>query len=128
MENGMRCRVFATLAAVIAVSVSLAAAQGSAGIAQATKKMSATGTVVSVSSASLVIEGKEQQSLTFAVDSATRILARGALRKLLQPAIGRPGRTITDLLHRGDLVTVSFYLTGAPLRASEVLLVRELRR
>jgi hypothetical protein len=90
MENGMRCRVFATLAAVIAVSVSLAAAQGSARGSEATKKMSATGTVVSVSSASLVIEGKEQRSLTFAVDSATRIFARGAIRKLLQPAIGRP--------------------------------------
>jgi hypothetical protein len=117
--------VFATLAAALAVSVSLGAGQGSADKAPATKKMSATGIVTAVSSTSLVIEGKEQQSITFVVDSKTRLLARGAIVKIRpRPAIGTPGRKITDVLHRGDLVTVSFELTAPPLRASEVRLVR----
>jgi hypothetical protein len=117
--------LFTILAMVLAVSVSLGAAQGSASNAQAAKKMSATGIVTSVSSTSLVIEGKEQQSITFVVDSKTRLLARGAIVKIRpRPAIGGPGLKITDMLHRGDLVTVSFDLTAAPLRASEVRLVR----
>ena len=121
--------VSATLAAVLAVSVSLGAAQGSASNAQAAKKMSATGIVTSVSSTSLVIEGKEQQSITFVVNSKTRLFARGAIVKIRpRPAIGAPGLKITDMLHKGDLVTVSFYLTDAPLRASEVRLVRRFER
>ena len=117
--------VFATLAAVLAVSVSHGAAQGGAGIAQATKKMSATGTVVSVSNASLVIEGREQRSITFTVDSKTRLLARGSTRKIRpRPTIDVAGLKITDFVHKGDLVTVSFYLTGAPLRAIEIRVVR----
>ena len=129
MENVMTRSVFATPAAVILVSVCLSAAQGSAGNAQAAKKMSATGIVTSVSSASLVIEGNEKQSITFAVDSTTRLLARGRTVKIRpHPAIGAPGLKITDVLHVGDLVTVSFYLTGPPLRASEVRVVREFRR
>jgi len=39
-----------------------------------------------------------------------------------------PGPKITDILHRGDLVTVSFYLTGNTLRAREVRLVRQAPR
>ena len=121
--------LFAMLEMVLAVSVSLGAAQGSASNAQAAKKMSATGIVTSVSSTSLVIEGKEQQSITFVVDSKTRLLARGAIWKIRpQPAVGTPGRKITDVLHRGDTVTVTFYLTDAPLRASEVRLVRAAAR
>jgi hypothetical protein len=128
MENVMTRSVFATVAAVLA-SVSLATTQGSAGNAQATKKMSATGIVTSVSSASLVIEGNEKQSITFAVDSTTRLLARGRIVKIRpHPAIGAPGLKITDVLHLGDLVTVSFYLTGPLLRASEVRVIREFRR
>src|SRR6266699_3450928 len=101
MENVMTRSVVAILAAVTVVSVCLSAAQGSARNAQATKKMSATGIVTSVSSASLVIEGKEKQSITFAVDSTTRIFARGRIMKIgSRPAIGAPGLKITDVLHR----------------------------
>jgi hypothetical protein len=121
--------VFATLAAALAVSVSLGAAQGRADNAQASRKMSATGTVTSVSSTTLVIEGKEKQSITFVVDAKTRLLARGATRKIgPRPATGAPGLKITDFLHRGDLVTVSFELTAPPLRASEVRVDRPAAR
>jgi hypothetical protein len=120
--------IFAILAAMLAASVSLAgAAQGSANNTQASKKMSATGIVMSVSSASLVIEGNEKHSITFAVDSTTRILARGRITKI-RPAIGTPGPKITDVLHRGDLITVSFYLTGTALHADEVRVVRQALR
>jgi len=118
--------IFAILVTMLAASVSLTAAR-QAPATQPTKTLSATGIVTSVSNASLVIEGKEKHFITFVVDSTTRILARGRITKI-RPAIGTPGPKITDILHRGDLVTVSFYLTGNTLRAREVRLVRQAPR
>ena len=117
--------IFAILAILLTASASLTAAREAP--TQATKTLSATGIVTSVSNASLVIEGKEKHFITFVVDSTTRILARGRITKI-RPAIGTPGPKITDILHRGDLVTVSFYLTGNTLRAREVRLVRQAPR
>jgi len=124
MENVMTGSIFAILAMMLAASASLTAARAPT---QATKTLSATGIVMSVSNASLVIEGKEKHFITFVVDSTTRILTRGMITKI-RPAIGTPGPKITDILHRGDLVTVSFYLSGNTLRAREVRLVRQAPR
>ena len=117
----MTRRIFATLAVVVAVSVSLAAAQGRASQAESTQTMSAIGIVTSVSGESLVIKVSRTTSMTFALDSATRVLKRGTGAKV-RPAIFVPGQAIkvTDVLHQGDLVMVMYRKTGATLLASEI--------
>src|SRR5437667_12583751 len=101
----MTFRVCAVLAAVLAVSVSVAAAQGSAGKASA-KTRSTTGVVSSVSAASLVLEGSSKKPMTFTVDRATKILKQGATAKTKErQAAGAPGLVITDVGHSRDTLT-----------------------
>ena len=120
----MTLRIFAPMAAVLAVSASLAAAQtsprGNAAKA-ASPRMSATGVVTSVSDGSLVIESSGRKSLTFKVDNATRVLKQGASTKTRErKAAGAPGLVIADVVHPGDRVTVRYERAGAAFRASEV--------
>jgi hypothetical protein len=119
----MSLRICARLAAAFAMTVSLAAGQGGAvGQAPSTKTLSATGVVTSVSARSLVIEGTGKRSLTFTLDSKTRVFSRGArVRPLpLRPGGDEASLAITDFVHSGDRVTVRFQLAGTALKAFEI--------
>ena len=117
----MPLRICATLAAAFAVSVSLAAGQGGVSQAPSTRTLSATGVVTSVSARSLVIEGTGKRSLTFILDSGTRVLSSGQAR-LLPPAPRRPeaSSAVPDFVHSGDRVTVRFQIAGTVLKATEI--------
>jgi hypothetical protein len=119
--DAMSLRICATLTAAFAVTVSLAAGQEGVGQAPGTKTLSATGAVTSVSTRSLVIEGTGKRSLTFTLDSGTRVLSRGRAR-LLPPAPRRPeiSSAIPDFVHSGDRVTVRFQVSGTVLKAIEI--------
>ena len=119
----MSLSICATLAAAFAVTVRLAAGQEGVGQAPSTKTMSATGVVTSVSTRSLVIEGTGRKSLTFALDSGTRVFSRG--RASVRPFPLRPGGdevswAIPDFVHVGDRVTVRFQIAGVALKAIEI--------
>jgi hypothetical protein len=119
----MSLRICATLAAAFAVTVSLAAGQGDVGQAPSTKTMSATGVVTSVSARSLVIQGTGKRSMTFTLDSRTRVFSRGraGFRAFpLRPEEGAASSAITDFVHSGDRVTVSFQIAGIALKAIEI--------
>ena len=114
-------KALVTLAAVLAVAMSLAAAQGKPGQAPSTKTMSATGVVTAVTTGSLVIEGNRKRSMTFTLDSATRVLKKGRARLItLRFERGEAGLKITDVLHAGDRVMVRFQIAGTTLKAIEI--------
>ena len=71
----MTFKIVAPLVVVLAVTVSLAAAEGNA------RTKSATGVVTSVSDGSLVVDAGGGKSLTFAVHNTTHVLKRGATSK-----------------------------------------------
>lgn len=79
---------------------------------------SAAGTVTAVSASSLTIEGSggggSKFTQTYAIDSRTHVIARGASTTL---AGGQP---ITNAIGKGDHVNVSFEEAGGSLRATEV--------
>jgi len=78
----------------------------------------AMGTVTAVSSSSITIEGTaggtSKFTQTYAVDSGTHVVARGATKSL---AGGGP---ITNAVGKGDKVSVSFDDAGGSLKATEV--------
>jgi hypothetical protein len=76
----------------------------------------ATGKVKSISTTALTVtdEGKD---MTFAVDPSTRVLAKGA-GTATNAAGGRI--PITDLVHAGDTVSVSYTGAGASMTAKQI--------
>lgn len=78
----------------------------------------AAGTVTAVSASSMTIEGTggggSKFTQTYAIDSNTHVIARGATKSL---AGGGP---ITNAVGKGDRVNVSFDDAGGSLKATEV--------
>jgi hypothetical protein len=111
----MTLKIFAPLVAVLAVTVSLAAAENNS------RTKSATGVVTSVSDGSLIIEAGGGVSLTFAVQNTTHVLKRGATSKTRErKAAGAPGLVIGDVVRPGDHVTVRYEQANGTFRAAEV--------
>ena len=111
--------VSVTLAAVLAVGVGLATAQEKAA---STKTLSANGTVKTVSAGSLTVESGKK-SMSFTVDSTTRILANGATAETKEKkAAGAAGLSITNVVHTGDVVRVMYREAGGIMNAAEVQL------
>jgi hypothetical protein len=80
----------------------------------------ATGTITSISGASLVVK-VGGQDMTFAVDGKTVVEARGAgTADRKAAAAGTPGPKITDLLKAGENVEVTYMAMGATNHATKV--------
>ncbi len=85
----------------------------------ATKTETANGTVTAVSNTSLTISGSQSGGVTFTqtytIDTNTRVIGEGA-----GTAASKGKVTVTDLVKKGDRVSVTFETAGATVRASEV--------
>lgn len=97
-----------------ATSIRKVSSPGSGGVPAKT----AAGTVTAVSASSLTIEGSggggSKFTQTYAIDSKTHVVARGASTSL---AGGQP---ITNAVGKGDRVNVSFEEAGGSLKATEI--------
>jgi len=116
-------RVFGSLvcALVIAAIPALAAAQDKKA---APKAVSATGAVTAVSASSLTVKGKDAE-WTFAVDKDTKVVAKGGTTKATENKAAGKGTEITDVVHVGDTVTVSYHDMGATKHAANVRVVTQ---
>jgi uncharacterized protein DUF5666 len=76
----------------------------------------ATGKVKSISATALTVT-EEGKDVTFAVDPSTRVVAKGA-GKATTAAGGRI--PVTDLVHAGDTVSVSYTGSGASMTAKQI--------
>jgi hypothetical protein len=84
------------------------------------KTMSASGTVKSVSADSLVVTDKSGKEWTFAVDSSTNIVAKGASHMTAEKkAEGKPV-TLTDAVKEGEKVSVKYHEMGGKMHAASV--------
>jgi hypothetical protein len=113
----MKRVVCLTVAAVLAVGIGLATAQQKPATA---KTQSTNGVVKAVTASSLTVENGGK-SMAFTVASSTHLLARGSTAKTKEvQAAGAPGLVITDMVHVGDRVTVSYSSAGTVMTAVEV--------
>ena len=113
----MTPKILGTLALAVALTVGASAAQTNPA---AGKTTSVTGVVTSVTPSSLAIEGKGK-TMTFKIDSSTKLLARGSTAKTTErKAAGAPGLSITDMVKPGAQVTVKYMKTGDTMTASQV--------
>ena len=78
------------------------------------EEKNAQGKVKSIVGAVLTLE-VDGHDMTFAVDRETDILARGASRATKKGAV-----PITDLVHDGDIVRVSYRAINGSMKASEI--------
>lgn len=104
-----------------ATSIRTVSSAGTAGASPAAAAETTRGTVKSVSADSLTITGSSGGgstfTQTFTIDANTKVVGQGA--GTATAAAG--GRTvITDLVHAGDSVSVSFHKMGNSLHASDV--------
>ena len=105
-------RVILTLMAVLILGAGVVGAQG--------KSKSILGAVKSVSGGSFVVDS-DKGDMIFAVDSHTKISAKGASTKTREKKeTGQGGLLITDVIHVGDQVLVKYTEAGTTLTASEV--------
>ena len=119
-EKGMHA---ATIQRIADVPAAPAATAGPAAPAAA-KAQTAAGVVSAVSGSSLTIKGKAGD-VTFTVDNKTTVSGTGigtAARKMTE-AGAKP--TITDLVHDGDSVSVTYHDVDGAKHASVVRIVRK---
>ena len=119
-EKGMHA---ATIQRIADVPAAPAATAGPAAPAAA-KAQTAAGVVSAVSGSSLTVKGKAGD-VTFTVDSKTTVSGTGigtAARKMTE-AGAKP--TITDLVHDGDSVSVTYHDVDGAKHASVVRIVRK---
>ena len=86
--------------------------------APAPKALSATGAVTAVAADSLSVKGKDGD-WTFAVDSKTEVVAKGASHKAAAAKADAKPTPITDFVHVGDEVSVKYH-DGATKHAASV--------
>jgi len=107
--------------AMHAANIRKVASVGSAGGSMATESKSSSGKVTAVSATSLTISGSSGGGATFTqtfvIDAATKVVGRGA-----GTAAAKTGGKIavTEVVHNGDTVSVSFRETGGTLHAGTV--------
>jgi hypothetical protein len=90
--------------------------------AAAGKTMKATGSVTAVSADSITLKAKEGD-LTLAVDAKTNVQATGASHKTATAKADNKPTPITDFVHVGDEVAVSYHDMGATKHAASVRVV-----
>ena len=79
------------------------------------KAMSATGIVKSVSGSSLVVSSTEGKDMTFAVDGTTKVVGKGLGTKSSKGPL-----PVTEAVHEGDQVSVSYHDMGGTMHAAQV--------
>ena len=84
------------------------------------KKMTANGTVSSISATALTVKGKSGE-WTFAVNKGTHVTVSGATRKTAAAKENKEPLQITKYVKVGDLVAVRYHDLGAARHAAEVL-------
>jgi hypothetical protein len=105
-------RTSLTLIAILIFAAGVAAADG--------KSKSILGSVKSVSSGSFVVD-TDKGDMTFAFDTHTKIVAKGASTKTKEKKdAGQGALVLTDVVHVGDQVLVRYAEAGATFMASEV--------
>jgi hypothetical protein len=95
------------------------AAKPEAPKADASKTMTANGTVSAVTADSLTVKGKDAE-WTFAVDSTTKVQAKGASHKSDEMKDDKKPTQVTDFVKVGDTVSVRYHDTGDKKHAASV--------
>jgi hypothetical protein len=85
----------------------------------APKAMSTMGTVSAVAADSLTVKAKDGD-MTFGVDKATTVVAKGASHKMAAMKADKQPATITDFVKVGDDVSVKYHDMGATKHAATV--------
>lgn len=126
-------RVFAVFVGALVVSALPVFAQADAPKADAskakqdapkamsdTKSMTAKGKVSAVAADSLTVAGKSGD-MVFAVDSSTKIQAKGASHKTDAMKDDKKTPQITDFVHTGDTVSVTYTKDGDKMKAKSLI-------
>jgi autotransporter adhesin len=88
------------------------------------KTMTAQGKVTAVSGDSLTIQ-KGTESMTFVVDSSTKIVGKGLSTKTAEKTAKGEKMTLTDSVASGDMVTVSYHDMDGKMHASNVKITQK---
>ena len=119
-------RVFAVFVGALVVSALPVFAQADAPKADApkamsdTKSMTAKGKVSAVAADSVTVAGKSGD-MVFAVDSSTKIQAKGASHKTDAMKDEKKTPQITDFVHTGDTVSVTYTKDGDKMKAKSLI-------
>jgi Domain of unknown function (DUF5666) len=95
------------------------AAKPEAPKADAAKGGTANGTVSAVTADSLTVKAKDGE-MTFAIDSATKVQAKGASHKSDAMKDDKKPTQVTDFVKVGDTVSVKYSDMGGKMHASNV--------
>lgn len=122
MKAVFTCMAVAMLATGASVLAQAPAADAGAKPHSAAKMptMSATGTVKSVAADSVVIADKDGKDWTFAVDTATKVIAKGASHKADEKKAEHAPMMITDVVKTGDKVSVKYHDMDGKMHAASV--------
>jgi hypothetical protein len=119
-------RVFGVFVGALLLSALPAFAQADKPAAKAdkpaktsSKTMTANGTVSAVSADSLTVKEKTGD-VTFAVDSTTKVEAKGASHKTAAMKDDKKTTQVTDFVHVGDTVSVRYHDMGDKKHAATV--------
>src|SRR5258707_152783 len=107
-----------TLLALPLAALAVAGWHTTHAIAQETK--TARGQLTAIGADSETVRVSDQD-MKFGVDAKTRVQATGGSTKTRQAVAAKGGKDeISDLVHAGDRVSVSYQETGSTLRAAEI--------
>jgi hypothetical protein len=112
-------RVLGVFVGALLLSALPALAQGEKPKTDSKKTMSTSGTVSAVTADSLTVKAKSGE-MTFAVDNATKVSARGASHKTAAMKDDKKSTQITDFVHVGDTVAVNYHDMGDKKHAASV--------
>ncbi|HEY7120796.1 MAG TPA: hypothetical protein VH475_29700 [Tepidisphaeraceae bacterium] len=84
------------------------------------KTMSASGTVKSVAADSIVVTDKDGKDWTFAVDSHTKVIAKGASHMSAEKKASGEPVTIADAVKEGEKVSVKYHDMEGKMHAASV--------
>jgi hypothetical protein len=87
--------------------------------AEKEKAVTAQGKVTAVAGDTLTI-AKGAESMTFTVDSTTKITGKGLSTKTAEKAAAGEKMTLTDSINKDDMVSVTYHDMGGKMHASAV--------
>jgi len=103
----------------------MAAAVTTAAAAQTKPKaMTAQGKVTAVAGDTLTI-AKGSESMTFTIDGTTKIVGKGLSTKTNEKAAAGQKMTLTDSVHNGDMVTVTYHDMEGKMHASQAKITQQ---
>ena len=104
---------------MLSIAVLLAAAPAFAQAKASSKTLSAAGKVTAVTADSLTVKGKDAE-MTFGVDKATTVVAKGGSHKMAAMKEDKKPTVITEFVNVGDDVSVKYHDMGATKHAASV--------